>query len=71
MVNQGKLIITDTFVPQYNISFFDEKKQIGKLSWDDGIMEFEGDKKESAECFFKFLKPYIDDYIKKELEAHK
>lgn len=42
---------------------------IGKLSWEDGKMKFEGNADESARIFFEeFLRPYIDSYIKSELE---
>lgn len=42
---------------------------IGRIFWEKGYMEFEGDAKESAKIFFEDgLKPYIDEYIKSELE---
>jgi len=40
---------------------------VGKISWDNGVMVFEGDAEESAEIFFEFLKPMIDGYIEEEL----
>jgi hypothetical protein len=44
---------------------------IGKLSWNNGYMEFEGEAAESAKVFFDFLKPYIDNYINDELDKNK
>ena len=62
-------IITFNLVPQYNIAFWDSKKEVGRLSWDDGVMEFKGDMKESAQRFFDFLKPYVDEYIRRKLNG--
>ena len=61
------LVIMTDFTPQYNVTFWDGKRQVGKLWWDDGVMEFEGDVKESAERFFDFLKPYMNEYIRGKL----
>lgn len=42
---------------------------IGKISWTEGVMIFEGDAKESARMFFEgFLKPLVDEYIEAEIE---
>lgn len=42
---------------------------VGRIFWDKGIMEFEGNAKESAKIFFEvWLKPYIDEYIESEME---
>ena len=50
--------------PSYNMSFHNEK-EVGTLSWDDGVLKFEGNMDESAKLFFEYLKPYVDDYIKR------
>ena len=34
------------------------------ISWDKGVLRFEGEFDESAKCFLEFLKPYVDAYIK-------
>ena len=42
---------------------------IGRLSWEDDIMRFEGDADKSAIIFFEyFLRPYIDEYIESGME---
>jgi len=38
-----------------NLTFHDNEKEIGRLSWDDGIFKFEGKAEESAKVFFDFL----------------
>ena len=41
---------------------------IGKITWEDGKMRFEGNAEESAKIFFDcFLKPMVDEYIESEL----
>jgi len=41
---------------------------VGRISWEDGVMRFEGDADESARIFFEaWLKPTIDEYIEYEL----
>jgi len=45
---------------------------IGRISWDEGIMKFEGNAEESARIFFEdCLKPMVDEYIEFELEGIK
>ena len=45
---------------------------VGKLTWEDGKMKFEGDAYESAKIFFDyFLIMYIDDYIEARIEEEK
>jgi len=58
--NSGTLILTIT--PVDSIIFGDN---IGKLSWENGIFEFEGDVGKSAELFFQYVKFWIEDYIEK------
>ena len=55
-----------TLTPAASMTFGDG---VGKISWENGYMEFEGDAFESARIFFiELLKPMIDDYIKYGLE---
>jgi hypothetical protein len=55
--------------PDYNMTFWNEEKQIGEIEWNDGVMKFNGNLDESAKVFFEFLKPYMDSYIKEKLNA--
>jgi len=68
-MTEPKLIITQP-KPTYNVAFWEGDKEIGKLSWENGVMVFEGDMEDSAKKFFDFLKGltdgYIKDYLKKE-----
>ena len=42
-----------------NICFNDGSNEIGKITWDDGVMRFEGNAEESAKIFFnEFFKLY-------------
>lgn len=55
-------LVVITIRPTVSMTFGDN---IGKISWETGIMTFEGDADESAEIFFEeCLKPMIDNYIK-------
>lgn len=47
--------------PQHNICFSKEGKEIGRLSWDNGILEFSGEMEDSAKIFFDFLKKLSRD----------
>lgn len=61
ITDNGDLLFVDLYIPPTSIIFGDD---IGKLSWEDGKMKFEGDAYESAKIFFDyFLIMYIDDYI--------
>jgi len=55
-------ILNDMQYPRHFI-FSDDNEDIGKLSWDDGELKFEGKAKTSAWIFFGYLKSYIDEYI--------
>ena len=47
-------------------------ENVGKISWDNGVMVFEGNAEVSADLFFAYvLKPMIDEYIKSEMEKEK
>ena len=57
------------YVPSTAIVF---GENIGKISWDNGVMIFEGNAEVSADLFFAYvLKPMIDEYIKSEMEKEK
>lgn len=50
--------------PSYSLIFMsDAPEEIGRLGWEDGQLSFSGNIEESAEMFFQFLKPYVDEYI--------
>ena len=51
--------------PAYNMSFHNEEKIVGKLDWGDGVLKFTGDAEESAKLLFSFLKPMMDQYLKR------
>ena len=55
--------------PEHNIVFSDTNngKEVGRLSWDKGKFQFEGNADKSAKIFFDYLKGYVDLY----LEEHK
>lgn len=62
------LINSINIKPDYNIAFWTEKEEVGRLEWNDGVMKFSGDMDEAAKKFFEFLKPLIDHYIQSELK---
>jgi len=52
----------------YNVTFWkDDNIEVGRISWENGELEFKGEIAESAKVFFDFLKPYIDQYIEEQL----
>jgi len=51
--------------PAYNMSFDNGSANVGNLYWTDGELKFEGNMDESVKLFFEYLKPYVDDYIKR------
>lgn len=60
----GEYRIASLIDMMYCFNFMNKAgERIGKLSWDTGILVFEGEALESAKLFFLFLKPYIDSYI--------
>lgn len=53
-----------------NLIFKDQDKEVGKLTWEDGKLTFEGNASESAQLFFDFfLKNLADEYIEKKIEG--
>jgi len=64
---KGQFIIA----PSYAISFHNEAPmEIGRLSFASGTLVFEGKADESAKVFFEqFLKPMVDEYIRRECKA--
>ncbi len=54
------------YISATSVTFGDN---VGKISWEEGTMTFEGNADESARMFFEgFLKPLVDEYIESELE---
>jgi hypothetical protein len=50
--NPDDVIILSKAINPCNITFHNEEGNIGMLTWEDGIMRFEGDAEESAQLFF-------------------
>jgi len=48
-------------VPRNIIFMGKDNKEVGKLSWDDGIFNFEGEAEKSAKIFFDFLKSWFPE----------
>ena len=38
-----------------NLTFYNEDTQVGKLSWENGVFEFDGETEESARIFFDLI----------------
>ncbi len=53
----------------YNIVFCKEGgKEVGRIYWDNGVLQFKGKMEESARLFFDFLlEKLIDPYVKEKL----
>ena len=60
---EDKLFIANDLKAQCNMSFYDDGNEIGRLTWDNGTLEFTGTAEDSARTFFDFLRPYVDQYI--------
>ena len=60
--SSNKLIINT--IPEPVLTFRIGEKDIGNLSWKDGIFKFKGQADNSAQIFFDFLKSYIEKYTK-------
>lgn len=73
MVMKKTIFIADTIPealllnikPDYNMAFHKDDQEIGRMEWNDGVMKFTGKAEESAKVFFEYLKPLMDDYLKK------
>jgi len=50
--------------------FVNDGKEVGRLSWPKGELEFTGNLAESAQVFFEHMKPMIDEYITAQLRKH-
>lgn len=58
--------------PYYNVTFNrDGCEIVGRLSWDDGTLHFEGNADESARMLFEWVKQIIDPYIAEKLDRAK
>jgi hypothetical protein len=56
-------LIIEEPIPVYNMVFSYQGKEVGRLSWGTGYLEFEGNVDQSAMIMFDYLQPYIDHYI--------
>jgi len=67
--------VGDTTVPapaSTTITIWDGDKEVGRLEWETGKLEFKGDAEESAKVFFnEFLKPIVDVYIDENCKKEK
>ena len=58
-------------VEEDHIAIMDGGKEIGRLEWKNGKLEFKGDSEKSGKIFFeKVLKPKVDEYMKKNHKKH-
>ena len=64
MIFDGPFSIVN-LLPAHNISFSNGEKEVGRIDFSTGQMEFSGDIAESAKVFFDYLKDsLIDPYLK-------
>ena len=58
-------------VEQDHIAIMDGNKEVGRLEWNNGKLEFKGNS-ENPERYFlkKVLKPKVDKYMKKNHKKH-
>jgi len=66
ITNNGDLIFVDNTFTAWEATSIIFGNDVGKISWDEGVLEFEGNLTESMEIFFDYLKPMIDGYIEDE-----
>lgn len=57
--------------PNYNVTFHNGDRNIGRLDFNGDVMVFEGDVEESAKVFFDFLAKYFADRLKKERDKER
>ena len=50
------MVISSEAPSPCNLIFWADNKEVGKLTWDDGELKFEGDAHESAKLFIEHLK---------------
>jgi len=51
------------YTAAWNVAFYEENEEIGRLSWDKGYFEFAGTANDSAKVFFEYIKVFINDWI--------
>ena len=52
--------------PNYNVTFHNGERNIGRLDFNGGVMVFEGDAEESAQVFFNYLAERFAGRLKEE-----
>ena len=52
--------------PNYNVTFHNGERNIGRLDFNGGVMVFEGDAEESAQVFFDYLAERFANRLKEE-----
>jgi hypothetical protein len=57
---ENDIILNDTIFKRY-IAFLNPvtEDEIGRLTWDDGTLKFEGNAEESAKVFFEYLRQFF------------
>ena len=71
-VDGGWSILDSEYSPTVMLAFLDDENHyIGIIHFGSGKLFFVGNMEESAKEFFRFLKPYIDEYIREKLNEEK
>ena len=64
----SSLLALSNIKPNYNVTFHNGDRNIGRLDFNGDAMVFEGDAEESAKVFFDLLAEYFADRLKEERE---
>ena len=69
---EGSFFLTASNIkPNYNVTFSNEDRNIGRLDFNGDVMVFEGDAEESAKVFFNYLAERFANRLKEEREAER
>jgi hypothetical protein len=69
---EGSFFLTASNIkPNYNVTFHNGERNIGRLDFNSDAMVFEGDAEESAQVFFDLLAKYFADRLKQEREKER
>jgi hypothetical protein len=66
-----KILSVGTFKPNYNISFHNNGKEVGKLDFNGPAMVFTGDAEESAKVFIDWLAQSFAGRLEEERKAER
>jgi hypothetical protein len=67
----SSLLALSNIKPNYNVTFHNGDRNIGRLDFNGDAMTFEGDAEESAQLFFNALAKYFADRLKEEREKER